>query len=53
MRDGGKGDRQRPLGVDEETFANNWDQIFKKAKELVKDVEIPDLDKPLPKDKDD
>lgn len=28
MRDGGKGDRQRPLGVPEETFTNNWDSIF-------------------------
>lgn len=33
MRDGGKGDRQRPLGVDEETFASNWDAIFKNKKE--------------------
>ena len=30
MRDGGKGDRQRPLGIDEEKFASNWDAIFKK-----------------------
>lgn len=47
MRDGGKGDRQRPLGVDEETFASNWDQIFKnkkkeETKEEVQDDEVPD-----------
>lgn len=28
MRDGGKGDRQRPLGIPEEAFADNWDSIF-------------------------
>lgn len=33
MRDGGKGDRQRPLGIDEKTFSDNWDQIFKRRKE--------------------
>lgn len=33
MRDGGKGDRQRPLGIPEEQFASNWDQIFKKKKD--------------------
>lgn len=33
MRDGGKGDRQRPLGIPEEKFASNWDQIFKKKKD--------------------
>lgn len=26
----GKGDTPRPLSVDAETFANNWDLIFKK-----------------------
>lgn len=31
MRDGGKGDTQRPLGVDLEQFDNNWDAIFKKV----------------------
>ena len=28
-RDGGKGDRQRPLGVPKEQFENNWEKIFK------------------------
>ena len=29
MRDGGKGDTPRPLGVPLEQFDNNWDAIFK------------------------
>lgn len=28
MRDGGKGDKARPLSVDLETFDDNWDRIF-------------------------
>ena len=28
----GKGDSPRPLSVDSETFANNWDRIFTKKK---------------------
>ena len=32
MRDGGKGDAQRPLGVPMEQFDNAWDAIFKKDK---------------------
>jgi hypothetical protein len=51
MRDGGKGDMQRPLVVDIEQFDNNWDAIFNKkdkkqlevamdrrAKELMQEV---------------
>jgi hypothetical protein len=34
MRDGGKGDKQRPLGVPPEQFNSNWDSIFKKPKQL-------------------
>ena len=30
MRDGGKGDKQRPLTVPEEQFNKNWDEIFKR-----------------------
>jgi hypothetical protein len=39
MRDGGKGDRQRPLGVPMDKFDDAWDQIFNKSKtkELFKD----------------
>jgi len=32
MRDGGKGDTQRPLCVPVEEFNNAWDRIFNKAK---------------------
>ena len=34
MRDGGKGDTPRPIGVPLEQFDNNWDAIFGKKKEL-------------------
>lgn len=30
MSDGGKGSAPRPFSVDQETFASNWDRIFKK-----------------------
>lgn len=33
MRDGGKGDRQRPI-KDKEQFDKNWDAIFKKQETL-------------------
>ena len=29
----GKGDKRRPREVDEKTFEDNWDRIFKKKKE--------------------
>jgi hypothetical protein len=32
MRDGGKGDKPRPI-QDREQFEKNWDNIFKKDKE--------------------
>ena len=42
-RDGGKGDKRRPLVIPEEQFNNNWDSIFKKpnplADKVVKQVE--------------
>jgi hypothetical protein len=39
MRDGGKGDMQRPLAVDIERFDNNWDAIFnKKDKKQLEDA---------------
>ena len=40
MRDGGKGDKQRPLGVPEEQFNNNWDNIFKKKNSSIYGVQI-------------
>ena len=57
MSHGGKGDKRRPLVVNEEQFNNNWDAIFKKpiktskeffdkakqiAKELDKQSDIRD-----------
>jgi hypothetical protein len=43
MRDGGKGDAPRPLGVDLDKFDNNWDAIFKKpnplADKMIKQIE--------------
>ena len=32
MSDGGKGSTPRPLSVDAETFANNWDAVFSKRR---------------------
>lgn len=37
MRDGGKGDKQRPLTVPLSKFDNNWDAIFGK-KTLVEEA---------------
>jgi hypothetical protein len=37
MRDGGKGDKQRPLHVTEEQFNANWDMIFGGDKFKVKE----------------
>lgn len=30
MSDGGKGSNPRPFSVDQKTFNDNWDKIFKK-----------------------
>jgi hypothetical protein len=38
MRDGGKGDMQRPLGIDIEQFDNNWDAIFKRKQNELYDL---------------
>ncbi len=38
MRDGGKGDAQRPLVVPMEQFDNNWDAIFNKQKKQLEDA---------------
>lgn len=37
MRDGGKGDKRRPLVVPEEQFNSNWDAIFKTPKQLYEE----------------
>jgi hypothetical protein len=43
VRDGGKGDAQRPLVVPMEQFDNNWDAIFNKpnplADKMIKQIE--------------
>jgi|688.fasta_scaffold1783784_1 hypothetical protein len=33
MSDGGKGSNPRPFSVDQKTYNDNWDKIFKKEKE--------------------
>jgi hypothetical protein len=33
MSNNGKGDTPRPFSVDQETFSNNWDRIFKKSQD--------------------
>ena len=56
MRDGGKGDKRRPLTIPEEKFNSNWDAIFKKpnplADKLVKQIEehLKEQDYTIPKD---
>lgn len=37
MGDGGKGSSPRPYSVDQDTFADNWDKIFKKKKPDTED----------------
>jgi len=34
MSDGGKGSRPRPFSVSQDTFSQNWDQIFTKEKSM-------------------
>jgi hypothetical protein len=34
MSDGGKGSRPRPFSVNQQTFSSNWDNIFKKDKQM-------------------
>jgi hypothetical protein len=36
--EGGKGSKPRPLGVSQEEFNNNWDNIFKKDKFKDKNI---------------
>ena len=38
MSDGGKGSKPRPLGVDKETFDNNWDKIFGNRENDYQDI---------------
>ena len=46
MHEAGKGDNPRPLNVDPDTFAKNWDAIFgKKEKQEESEEEIQDKPK--------
>lgn len=38
MANGGKGSRPRPYSVDQKTFDNNWDAIFKKDRAVIEEV---------------
>ena len=51
MRDGGKGDKRRPLVIPEEQFNAQWDAIFKKKPEqepipFAGMVDVEDNDEP-------
>ena len=39
MSDGGKGSNRRPAQVDDKVVEDNWDRIFKKTQESIKDNE--------------
>ena len=43
MRDGGKGDKKRPLVVSEEEFDNSWERIFGNGKQLNRPKTIYDV----------
>jgi hypothetical protein len=45
MNHGGKGSKRRPLGVSQEVFDKNWDDIFKKKPKKPKPTKS---DKPEP-----
>ena len=34
----GKGDKRRPQQVDQQTYSDNYDRIFKKKKKTVKEI---------------
>ena len=40
MSDGGKGSTPRPMQVSRDQYSNNWDAIFKQAKELTKNIKL-------------
>lgn len=39
MSDGGKGSAPRPFAVDQKTYEENWDRIFKRHEKIKKEVE--------------
>jgi len=40
----GKGDVPRPLSVDRETFARNWERIFQKKHEICEYSGLPNTE---------
>lgn len=43
MSDVGKGSSPRPYSVDQKTFSDNWDKIFKKKdRKEIEDAELED-----------
>jgi hypothetical protein len=38
MSDGGKGSKPRPFSVDQKTFDDNWDKVFKDNKNEYQDI---------------
>lgn len=41
MSDGGKGSNPRPFSVDDKTFNDNWNNIFKKENKMSEDKTTP------------
>jgi len=39
----GKGDKPRPMGVDRDTFYNNWDRIFAKDPKPLHEVNYDNM----------
>lgn len=42
MSDGGKGSAPRPFSVSQETYANNYDRIFRKDPRVIEDQKAED-----------
>jgi hypothetical protein len=42
MSDGGKGSNPRPFSVSQETYANNFDRIFRKDPRVIEDQKAED-----------
>lgn len=42
MSDGGKGSAPRPFSVSQETYANNFDRIFRKDPRVIEDQKAED-----------
>lgn len=40
----GKGDAPRPLSVDSETFANNWERVFGKKNKVCEYSGLPNME---------